>query len=125
MKSLRTYLSYTVLLLAGVWVLAFAVLPHHHDPDSGLPCLDIHHHHPHTPLHDDCGFGKAFVIELQREDQHAFLPSLQVQMLTAQVDEGSFMVRMTGYDFQPKPYAFGLDVSDQICDFSGRAPPVV
>lgn len=113
------------MLLAGVWVLAFAVLPHHHDPSSGMPCLDLHHHHQHAPSHDDCCFGRAFVIEFQREDDYVHFIHAHAQLLPDLLPGERVTQDFYGWTIESKPYTFVLNVSDCINVSTGRAPPVV
>ena len=124
MKSLRTHVSHFALLLAGVWVLAFAVLPHHHDPDSGMPCLDLHGGHHHSPAHDDCGLSKAFVIEWQREDDLVHFLYVHAQMLPDVIVNIAILNTSISRDIQAKPYQFALHLNERVCPSPGRAPPI-
>ena len=120
-KSIYTHLSHFALLLAGLWVLVFAVLPHHHDVDTGMPCLDFHHHQ-HESNHDECGLTKAFLIEFQREDYHVLFP-VYAQALADDFFDFS-LTNEKGFSFISKPYEFAVLLSERVFDFPGRAPPV-
>lgn len=120
MKFARTLLSHFAILLAGVWVLAFAVLPHHHDPDTGMPCLDFHHEQQ-VPNHDECGLTKTFLIEFQREENSLLIP-VHAQMLP-DINLNCVVLREVIGWIVSKPYAFAILLNERVFDLPGRAPP--
>lgn len=122
MKHIFKHLAHFALLIAGVWVLAFAVLPHHHDAQTGMPCLDLHHAHAHNEKHDDCALTKSFIVEFQREDDLFHLVSQQAGLLSAMhqpIPSADEVI----LDIQDKPYAYALQEAEVVCHTDGRAPP--